>query len=1056
MYGNSIDVEKLQVAETAFERSPKKKNKPRAEPIPSNLAEQLGKMKTKGRMRERRVTWLSNGNIQTAVNAWVSDAAAAESEYGHISGWDVGEITDMYKMFYGASNFNSDISKWNVYRVTYMHSMFYGASNFNSDISKWNVAKVSDMSHMFYGASNFNSDISKWNVARVIDMGYMFSSAMKFNSDLSKWNVAEVIDMGYMFADDGSRYDFVSVFNSDISNQDFNQDLGDWNVAGVTYMDFMFLGEYFVQQGEYIYADNKCVVEDGGEQDDGRKTAFTRLYCNGDAELRDAAECTEASKPCDSGECRTHCCTRDASRTYTDTEVCTNTGEVVEPFKVKTTTPRKFSGTPFDDGLLVTNYEQTGINPPVTTVNAIKGMPYTISPLTLDASTTYSSGDATNVTYTFDVTLFPVGFDEATSHSFFIAASTGVMSLTFPTDGDYTIEMLAVDLGNTEDLMETFTFTVTNPATTFEVEVDTNTRSHNDSSFTDPADLKTSVDDRLVCTSGVSYKISAPVLIESGTTVSSGTFDKITYTLSERAPSGWFVQSGTGDIFGLFPPVSSGSGAPKSYSFDLLAVDEGGEMAIVETYNFDVTDPTAFKVETANTRQFSGGTFKDIPKGAAKIHATNVETIRISPLTLDNATTTYSSTSGTSSDVTYTFDVTLFPAGFDETTSHSFFISAKTGVMSLSFPVVGEYAIGLIAIESSSGQTDVMETLAFTVQEPVPDPKKDPTTIIIAAVVSTAFIFVVVGAFLIRHLTNPIRLASMRKNDPLSKIGEYLESNRESLRESVKGTIACKRTFDSEFEGTCMHDFHNNAGNAGNPGLLEALRGIHNRLKAGTQNRVNAKQPLIQPTLTFDFEKDLNGPEHDATRIATQKVYLADLYKMVKTEEPTAYALLEVITNDVLATRPASRFGNSANKIELHRGPLKQMDRILEKADLKKYHFEELRDYGRASWVVDNVSQLPALLQRLEDGNEFDVVRCKNRFDPEYNTKASGGYRDYQLVLRTRIGSESLVAATSPSPSKLEPISCQWLYEVQIMTKGKKAIHSSVALLYIYSRQYEV
>ena len=261
-----------------------------------------------------------------------------------------------------------------------------------------------------------------------------------------------------------------------------------------------------------------------------------------------------------------------------------------------------------------------------------------------------------------------------------------------------------------------------------------------------------------------------------------------------------------------------------------------------------------------------------------------------------------------------------------------------------------------------------------------------------------------------------------------------------------------------------MHDFHNNASN---PRLLDDLRDVHARLQAGAQTRVTAKQPLIQPTLSFDFETDLNGPEHNVKRIATQKRYLADLYKMVKTEEPTAYALLEVITNDVLTTsvarcgdgeRRASRSGNSTNKFELHRGPLKQMDRILEKADLKKYHFEEMRDYGRASWVVDNVSQLPALLQRLEDGNEFDVVRCKNRFDPEYNTQASGGYRDYQLVLRTRIGSESLVAATSPSPSKLKPIkrwsslvqaastspsklkpiSCQWLYEVQIMTKGKR------------------
>merc|ERR1712166_1372113 len=210
-------------------------------------------------------------------------------------------------------------------------------------------------------------------------------------------------------------------------------------------------------------------------------------------------------------------------------------------------------------------------------------------------------------------------------------------------------------------------------------------------------------------------------------------------------------------------------------------------------------------------------------------------------------------------------------------------------------------------------------------------------------------------------------------------------------------------------------------------------------------------------------EKDLNGAEHDAKRIATQKKYLAALYKVVKAEEPTAYALLEAITNDVFANDPAL----TTAEVKLHRGPLKQMDRILEKADLKKYHFEEVRDYGRASWVVDSVSRVPALLQRLEDGNEFDVVRCKNRFDPEYNTKASGGYRDYQLVPRTRIGSESLVAATSPSPSKLKPIkrwssllqaaspspsklkpiSCQWLYEVQIMTKGFHVLKMGTGLV---------
>ena len=238
-----------------------------------------------------------------------------------------------------------------------------------------------------------------------------------------------------------------------------------------------------------------------------------------------------------------------------------------------------------------------------------------------------------------------------------------------------------------------------------------------------------------------------------------------------------------------------------------------------------------------------------------------------------------------------------------------------------------------------------------------------------------------------------------------------------------------------------MHDFNDNASN---PGLLDALRDTHARLQAGVQTRLATKQPLIQPTLSYDYEKDLNGAEHDAKRIATQKKYLAALYKVVKAEEPTAYALLEAITNDVFANDPAL----TTAEVKLHRGPLKQMDRILEKADLKRYHFEEVRDYGRASWVVDSVSRVPALLQRLEDGNEFDVVRCKNRFDPNYKSQDSGGYRDYQLVLRTRVGAESLVptSSSSSSPSsKLKPISCQWLYEVQIMTKGFHSLKMGIS-----------
>lgn len=217
---------------------------------------------------------------------------------------------------------------------------------------------------------------------------------------------------------------------------------------------------------------------------------------------------------------------------------------------------------------------------------------------------------------------------------------------------------------------------------------------------------------------------------------------------------------------------------------------------------------------------------------------------------------------------------------------------------------------------------------------------------------------------------------------------------------------------------------------ASNRNLLPKLRGVHNTISSRINGRISADGLLVQPSLAFDYKRELDGAEHDKNRIATQKRYLASFYELVKQEEPTVHALLQLVTADYLSQNPAVGTG----PVELHRGPLKQMDRILEKADLKKHHFEELRDYGRSCWIVDSVSRLPALLQRLEDGYEFDIVRCKNRFDPAYKAAKSGGYRDYQLVLRTRQGAESLLAA--PLSTNLKPISCAWLYEVQIMTKG--------------------
>ena len=60
---------------------------------------------------------LTDGNIQTATNLWISDQPTATVKYGNITAWDTSNITAMGSLFQ-KPNFNDDISKWDVASVT--------------------------------------------------------------------------------------------------------------------------------------------------------------------------------------------------------------------------------------------------------------------------------------------------------------------------------------------------------------------------------------------------------------------------------------------------------------------------------------------------------------------------------------------------------------------------------------------------------------------------------------------------------------------------------------------------------------------------------------------------------------------------------------------------------------------------------------------------------------------------------------------------------------------------------------------------------------------------
>ena len=160
-------------------------------------------------------TAITDANLSAAITDWIASGNA--SEYGDITQWCTGSVTDMSNAFRN-SIFNEDISGWDTSSVTNMYQMFRGASTFDQDIGSWDVSNVTSMDSMFYNAYAFKKDISSWKTGNVMDMKFMFTFASTFNQDIGSWNVSKVTDMSYMF------------YNA----RAFNQDLSSWNAAAVT------------------------------------------------------------------------------------------------------------------------------------------------------------------------------------------------------------------------------------------------------------------------------------------------------------------------------------------------------------------------------------------------------------------------------------------------------------------------------------------------------------------------------------------------------------------------------------------------------------------------------------------------------------------------------------------------------------------------------------------------------------------------------------------------------------------------------------------------------
>ena len=304
---------------------------------------------------------------------------------------------------------------------------------------------------------------------------------------------------------------------------------------------------------------------------------------------------------------------------------------------------------------------------------------YRISPLLIDASkTVVSAGKIDDITFTLSSTA---------PDSFFVQATSGEVFGTFERAGKYEFALMAVDLAGQTAEVETYTFNV-EERPKFALKLGSE-RIGNGSQFTDPQTTA-------VYYIGESYLVAPFAIDLEHTTVSSGSVDDITYTLSGEAPDSVFVQAASGEVFGKFEE-------PGLYTFNLLAVDAGGQSAIAESFIFRAGERLQFVIGVDSRRRDQDDQHTD-PDDASSVYYAG-ESYLISPLILNEARTEVSA--GSFGDITFTLS---------SSAPDSFFVQATSGEAFGKFKDTGSFQFALLAVDAA-GQTAEVETYTFVVVE---------------------------------------------------------------------------------------------------------------------------------------------------------------------------------------------------------------------------------------------------------------------------------------------------------------------------------------------------
>jgi hypothetical protein len=103
-----------------------------------------------------------------------------------------------------------------------------------------------------------------------------------------------------------------------------------------------------------------------------------------------------------------------------------------------------------------------------------------------------------------------------------------------------------------------------------------------------------------------------------------------------------------------------------------------------------------------------------------------------------------------------------------------------------------------------------------------------------------------------------------------------------------------------------------------------------------------------------------------------------------------------------------------SDQLEVKWSGLKRVSRAIEKS-IRSYgqDVSRLLDICRQAIVFEGFRDLSACLGLIAADPDVQILRIKNRLDPDYDASASGGYRDVNINLRLRTGAARRVGVDS-------------------------------------------